>query len=401
MDGRTFSGWRAESETDAVRLAVVNRSAWHRSITDAVLVALEVGLPAELDTQRFQAVSPLPPINTARAAIRATRAQLGDATTLLQRAKRNARLADGDDVAADFIDEAKRCNTDVARLQRELDRLLTEEEEPGLDEVFESNAELFAFSMAALANAEDSSEAALRSNLRAVFSDERWWIDGEVLHWELYVELPHDQGTVRLGRIHGEVACRPYRRRTTTNRQRTARTTRAQLVELGLGEQAARSAVACTNPVLTEVLTTHLTDSELPQGVDADWAAHVIEVYTDIGFDWSNDKWRLPDDVRQAALNIFVAASHPLSRSEVLAAGIGENQLRYLSRMTNAPSGDPILRRVGGRRTAPYALLECPHCGGTAAHSVVTPETRPGVLCPTCWRTPEPDSPVFPDWYRS
>ncbi len=46
-----------------------------------------------------------------------------------------------------------------------------------------------------------------------------------------------------------------------------------------------------------------------------------------------------------------------------------------------------------------YGLLECPHCGGWASHSIVTPETRPGVLCPDCRRTPDLESPVFPEWY--
>lgn len=45
-------------------------------------------------------------------------------------------------------------------------------------------------------------------------------------------------------------------------------------------------------------------------------------------------------------------------------------------------------------------LLACPHCGGQVSHSIVTPETRPGVLCPDCWRTPHPASPVFLEWYR-
>ncbi len=400
-DDRVFTGWRPEAETDVVQLATVNRSDWHRSIANAVLTGVEEGLPSELDTQRFQSVGSLPPINVGRATIRAIRLQLADAKSSLERAKRNARLAEGDDIAATFIDDAKRYNADMVRLQRELDRLLTEEEERQLDETFESNGDLVAYAMAALASADDSDQAVLRNSLRSVLGSERWWIDGERLHWELFVELPHKHGTVTLGPVYGEVACRPYQQRSKINTRKSARATRKNLVTLGLGERAARSVVACSNPVLSDVLVAHLTNSEPPHGVDVDWAAHVIAVYTDAGFVWSNDKWQLPDDVRKTALDVFVSADNPLSRSEILAAGIGESQLRYLSRMTNAPSGDPILRRVGGGRNAPYALLECPHCGGTAAHSMVTPETRPGVLCPTCWRTPEPHSPVFPAWYRS
>ena len=400
-DDRVFTGWNAVSETDVIRLATVSRSAWHRSIADAVLKGVEEGLPAELDTQRFQAVGSLPPINAARATIRAIRLQLADATASLERAKRNARLAEGDDIAATFIDDAKRFNTDVMRLQRELERLLAEEEEPELDTTFESNAELVAYAIAALANADDSDAAVLRSSLRSVLSRERWRIDGEVLHWELFVELPHEQGTVVLGPVRGEVSCRPYRQRGKVNKRNSVRTTRKTLVAHGLSERAARSVAASTDPILSDVLVAHLTKRELPGDVDAEWAAHLIAVYTDADFEWSNDKWQLPDDVRKAALDAFISAGRPLSRSEVLAAGVSESQLRYLTRVTNAPSGDPILRRVGPQRGAPYALVDCPHCGGLAAHSVVTPETRPGILCTTCWRTPTPNSPIFPEWYRA
>jgi hypothetical protein len=90
-----------------------------------------------------------------------------------------------------------------------------------------------------------------------------------------------------------------------------------------------------------------------------------------------------------------------LTRADLIEAGLGANQIRYLSRKTKAPSGEPILRRVRSDDGAKYLPLGCPHCGGYATHSMVTPETRPGVLCPTCWRTPRSDSPVFPIWYRS
>jgi hypothetical protein len=145
----------------------------------------------------------------------------------------------------------------------------------------------------------------------------------------------------------------------------------------------------------------HLNNGELPDGVEPQWAAHVIATYTDENFVWSNGNWQLPDDERRAVLEVFKVAGHPLSRSEIVAAGVGENQLRYLSRMTDALSGDPTLRRIGSGRKALFAPLECHHCGGTATHSMVTPETRPGVLCPSCWRSPQADSPIFPEWYRS
>ena len=145
----------------------------------------------------------------------------------------------------------------------------------------------------------------------------------------------------------------------------------------------------------------HLAHEVISDDVDPDWATHVIAVYTDPNFEWSTDKWRLGDEVRRSALESIATAGRPLTRDELSARGITATQLRYLSRVTDAPSGEPILWRVSSKRNAPYALLDCPHCDGKASVSVVTPETRPGVLCPDCGRAPRPGSPVFPPWYRT
>jgi len=396
---RVFQGWHSDTENDVVKVATVSRKLWHTSIANAVLIAIEKGLPAELDRQRFQVTGPLPALNASRVAMRTVGQQLKDAIKSLERAKRNARLAEGDDVAADFIDDVKRFNADVIRLQLELDRLEANQIESEISQTFESNAELVAFAIAALANAEDSTDAVLRNSLRAVISDENWRIEEEMLEWELFVELPHDHGTVKLGPVTGKVPCKLTRSRPPAKRAKSAAATRDELMELGLGERAARCAAACANPTLVGVLFAHLSSRDLPDDVEPDWATHVIEVYTDAEFEWSPDKWRLPNEIRRKALSALNEAGRPLTGGEFHSKGITANQLRHLSRITDAPSGDPILRRVSSQRNAPFTLLDCPHCGESAAWSVVTPETRPGVLCAACRRTPVLGSPKFPDWY--
>ena len=190
------------------------------------------------------------------------------------------------------------------------------------------------------------------------------------------------------------------RRLAPANGRNWRRRIRPELEAAGLGERAARSAAACTNTELTSVLLAHLRGEPIPTSVDPAWARHVVAVYTDPTFHWNRDRWRLNDDLRRAVLGALDAAGGELSDAALQACGFAHTQLRYLGRRVNAPSGDRVIATSGRARNRMHALLECPHCGGRASHSIVTPESRPGVLCGSCWRTPDPNSPVFPDWYR-
>lgn len=400
LHDRRFDGWKAESADGIERLGKVRRVELHRSIADGVVAAVRRGLPADLNAQRFQALGPLPRLDAQRARARAVRRQLDDAEAGLARARRNAALAEQDEAAALFIEDVKTYLADRTRLTAELDTLEQGIAEPEIGEEFESCTELVAHAIAALGTAGNSSPISLRDALRTIVHNERWRIEGDDAHWELWIELPHPDGTVTLGPIRGTIPNLLPRRRATVKRRQPA-TSVAEFVELGLPESAARAAVACPDETLIGVLSAHLGCQDLPETVDPDWARHVVDIYTDPEFRWNQGHWRLADDARRSGLSIVSAAGGRLDRRSILRAGLSENQLRYLTRVTNAPSGAPILRRLDLKRNATFGLLECPHCGGHADHSVVTPETRPGVLCSACWRAPTPNSPVFPAMYRS
>lgn len=403
LEERPFTGWKSEVTDDSECVGWVSRSEWHRSIADRVLAAIEAGLPAELDADHFQAFGSLPPLDGRRARLRAVRRQLDDAIVNLGRAQRNARLAADDESAALFVADVKRYHSEKTRLEQELATAETELDFPGLEETFETNAELFAHALAALASTELQADSSLREALRTVISGERWWLEGDTIGWELNVELPHSQGTVLLGPVRGHLTNRLPPQDRTNKMPRSKLVTVEGLVELGLGKRAAQSAAACPHPDLTNTLRAHLAGDPYPAGVDPIWADHVVDVYTDHGFRWNLGHWRLADDLRRRALQVVTDAGGRLSRHEIFQAGIKPEQLRYLSRQTHAPSGEPILQRVGKKNgdNTIYGPLPCPHCTGTATHSIVTPETAPGVLCPACWRAPRPDSPTFPDWYRT
>lgn len=398
---RPFIGWQPENAaaSDVEVLGRVDRVLWHRSLAEGILTAVESGLPARLDAQRFQPLEGAIPLNPLRADLRARRRELTEVEGAASRALRNARLAEDEELARDFVNEASRHRHEATRLREEIERLEAADEAPSLGETFTSNTEMAAHAIAALADSGVREDATLRRSLRAIISQERWHLDDHTLSWELFVELPHEHGTVVLGPVTGSVEARPARRRAST-RRRPSTALRRALIEAGLSERAARSVAACPHSELSSTLLSHLKGLPLGPETDPVWAQHVIAVYCDPDFSWSADKWRLPDETRKPALEALRKRDADLSMSEMLSAGVTESQLRYLRKRTNAPSGDPILVRSGRGDTARYAAIRCPHCGGRALHSVVTPETRPGVMCTTCWRLPVPDSPLFPTWYR-
>ena len=401
LEGRRFKGWTAEVPDDSERLALVGRSDLHRCIADALVEALGSGLPAELGQGRFQAFGALPPLDGRRSRARALRSQLAEATEKLERARRNARLAGDDDAAMLFVEDTKRYHAEKARLENELEAAEAELNRDELGQSFETNAELFAHALAALAGTDQSAPVAVRDALRTVVSGERWWLEGSELCWELYVELPHPLGTVLLGPVRGRTAARLVPRGGPATPPRSKRTRTRDLVELGLGRRAALSATACPHPDLVGTLRAHLAGEAYPAGVDHAWGDFVVSVYCDPGFSWDRGQWRLEDQVRRQVLGLLSAGGGQLGLGELVRAGLKPEQLRYLYRQTNAPSGEPVIERVGrpaGDATV-YSVLACPHCGGMADRSVLTPETRPGVLCPTCRRAPRPGSPVYPEWY--
>lgn len=398
---RRFDGWGSDADVDVESVARVNRVDLHGSIAATVIDAIASGLPTALDANRFQPIGNLPRLDPHRAKIRSTRRQLDEANDNLRRALRNAKLTDDDESAAYFINDVKHFDAEVRRLEAELTTLATEVDEPELDITFETNAALVAHAIAALANASDSETAKLRDALRTVISDESWTvIDGE-LRWRLTIDLPHEQGTVALGPIEGRVPVKPSRAPQGQGRLRVRKKAREGLTEIGLPEAASRSIAACPAVELATAIVASVRGSGLPAGLDDEWATHVTSVYSDPDFHWNAGQWRLPDNVRQPALDVLRQAGGSLDRAGMVQAGITSSQLRHLTRDTNAPSGQPIIEVSGRGDSAVYRLITCPHCGGHADHSIVTPETRPGVLCSTCWRAPVLDSPVFPGFYRS
>ena len=399
-DERAFAGWRCDQDTE--RVLTVARTTLHTAMAKAAIEGVKNGLPGHLDAGRFLSIGPLPPLDPHKARIRAVRRQLEEATSALERSKRNAALAGDDEAAALFVADTKRHFAERARLAHELEELEARLDDPVLGATFESYADLVAHAMAALLHAGDSGPRELRDALRAVITNERLWAEGKVTHFEFYLELPHAEGTVVLGPLRGEVdnLARGGAVAEHWARRRVHTAIRAELIALGLGERAASCLAACPDDRLVAVVRAHLETQPVPEGIDPRFAAHAAAVYTDPRFSWNRGHWRLADHGRQAVLDALREGGGTLTLHELKARGITVNQLKYLRSETSAPSGQPIVRLLRRGPDPLYGLIPCPNCGGFASRSVVTPETRPGVVCPVCWRTPEEDSPELPGWYR-
>jgi hypothetical protein len=402
-DHRTHAGWVSENGQDAERVGVINRQELHRSITQAVIAAVRAGLPVALDAGRYKSFADLPALDPKRARIRALRHQAAQALEKFHRAKRNASLANNPDIAAGFVEDAERAHSERERLERELSHLEATVADPELGDHFESTATMVAAALACLHNAADTGPRELTEALRTIISGERFTVCDEGIAWSLFIELPHEEGTVRLGPITGRVASGPSQQRKTagglTRRQRASQV--RALTDAGLDEPAALAAVRCPHPSLAAVLQSHLDGGDLPADVDEAWAHHVIGVYTGPRFRWERGKWAQTYPMRQVVLDAVMAAGGTATTKQLAGRGVKLEQVRYLTRHLDTPTGHPILTAQGQGQSRRYSVLRCPHCGGHASLSCVTPETRPGVLCPACRRTPTPDSPVFPEWYAT
>lgn len=210
---RQFTGWAGDHSDEQEVVAVIRRSELHTSLAQGIIDAIKDGLPVELDAYRFVPTGLLPPLSGDHARLRKLEEQIADVERALSRARRNAGSVDDDDVAQLFLEDIKRHSARKRQLTAELSKLAEQQKTPQLAEVFESNADLAAHALAALAQGGGVVPVSVRDALRTVISAERMNVDAKTVTWECHIELPHPQGTVILGPIRGQV---PNRRRQRT-----------------------------------------------------------------------------------------------------------------------------------------------------------------------------------------
>ena len=178
---------------------------------------------------------------------------------------------------------------------------------------------------------------------------------------------------------------------------------------------AARSAILlCPIVGVRRAVLAPLFDLDLDHGLNEDFAAEIVRVYTSEGFNWASG-WCPGGMVLRRAVIAFIQtyATTPdlgLDRAQI-EQSFGLNPAQVYD-MLNHNSGKqtprpPLLEDIGGwyqrartrRQPHPMGIKRCPHCGTrTLTHALTVPEVPGGILCSQCQRTPS-STIVYPDGY--
>lgn len=176
-----------------------------------------------------------------------------------------------------------------------------------------------------------------------------------------------------------------------------------------MDERNARVLSLCPLPEVAAVVLHSLDLGELPTSLDERYVHRVRTAYLGDRMAWRSAKWYVNCWHRQRVIDHLVEYG-PQTAAEISEAmrsfGFHDQQVLQITQdrgnavpwpppvaPTAAYSGNP-------RQPRKFRLRECPHCNGMASIAVRVPELKFGVLCPDCMRTPEADSPVYPDAYR-
>lgn len=400
---RTHKGWAVPTE-QTEHVATIHRRDLHQSIAHGIIATIEQGVPVDLDPTRFQPTGPLPPVNPNQARLHSLQGQHREIQRQIQNNLRNAELADDPQTARIFVDRIKTLQTQARHLQNQITQLEHQHQQPQLETTFTTPAAFAAAALAALTTTPTSGPRQLRTALRTIIHNETitYHPDRRQATWTLNLELPHKNGTIIIGPITGTVPAKPPRGsnpESAAMRRRRRRELAQTLTRLGLPAGNARIVAACPHPQLAETLTARLTGRPHPPDVDPAWADHITRIYTNPNPRWEPAKWNIGRPSRQHILDLLTQHGGTATVTQLTQCGITPDQLRYLYRTYPTPAGQPILTTQGRGPNRTISLLSCPHCGGWANQSVLTPETQPGVLCPNCRKTPHPDSPTYPGWY--
>ncbi len=206
-DDQRYRGWRHRPEDRPQRVATIPRVVLHQSIGESIVRAIEEGVPAYLDTQRFVATGGLPRLSAATARLRALRAELADLVKQVPAAVRNAELARDVEDAGIFVQRVVELESRKRDIEGEIERLEREQASRELGPQFESVGDMVVKAVSGLLLQSDRINLERRQALRTVVSGERMVLDPatRTVRWSLFLELPHAEGTVVVGPISGEV----------------------------------------------------------------------------------------------------------------------------------------------------------------------------------------------------
>lgn len=384
------AGWfDSHHSISGEHLASIRASELHESIAHTAAHTFSDGVPVEL-TETPIWVEGARTLTLGGSAHReaATRRRLEEAEASAKRARRNANLADDDDLADAFIAEARDFTDEARRLRSDLDELQAHTDQPALGDEFESNAGFIVGVLAKLAHVEGALDSETRQALKWLIQDARLQPCEEGVRWSVKIMLPTPDGAALAGPVEGIVP----------NRKKNLKP--SPISVLGLNTRA-NSVLSVAPPGIVEAIRVGDPAS--------DWARHVRSVYQSDDFAWKAGMWQLPDQGRQRLVDEVAAAGGRIPIHRLRDTGIPSRHIQRYSRAEDFLNGAPVATRHGPWGKGPtregeqreVGLVDCPHCPGNATTVIIVPEVPTNLLCPDCRRMPIEDSPQFPEWYIS
>lgn len=281
--------------------------------------------------------------------------------------------------------------------------------------------------------------AQVLQNFRGSVSADGFWID-----WSIEAHVPGEVGTLVLGPITGRLrnrvsgttrkstdAIQPERddvildallqRGIPMRDLQDANATHGANMRLRLRERL-ESRYGLTRRTSTSVLTCVVPETraalwalirgEPVETVTPEFADHLRQVYLVDGVKARG--WWTPNPTQNNIRPVLLAQGGSItscrSRDAFQAAGIpdhwpGHNcapvsKTPYLLRTDRPNAARPSDCTTPRCAHSTWSFLPCPHCPGAASLSVRVPEVESQVICPDCMRSPDPNSPRYPDAYR-
>lgn len=432
---RSQVGWGRKPHMDGEEVARVRASDLHRHVAESIAQALEDGIDGQRIEMSLEHL-PLPasiinePAQRAATLLRnidSLNRQLANFTAAIAHASeertRNVLTERVDTISRDLTE----LETDLKRAQH-----TAATTEPDSQQTTSLVFEAIGY----LAEVKDRAAWQLERALQLIMPDfQIVQTTADTITWQSHVDLPTAGATLRIGPIVATVPAYTRKARTPVAAREHELLANFMTSNLTITELAAADGRKSTE-VYERVLHTalkrygyptqartlilnryiptsalqalwrHHNDVEDPTDQDPAWEKKIVATYT-------NNPGPFPSPtglantttIRQTICDYLIAHGGTAPQQDILTdlADAGVTPTRLQAATTTRKSSEPT--RTDRARTAELrpdgtiGIVPCPHCNGHASFVSLLPETPQGLICPTCRRTPDPDSPIYPPDY--
>lgn len=435
---RKWPGWGRHGQMHGQELLRVRAADLHEAVAHAMLAAMQQGVGGEILDMSVP-WSPLPPEVANQASAQAIGLRR-DIAAVVERVE-NLTTAIGQAADLDTIKRltaaADRASSELRELTDQLARVQARDETANLQSA-QTASRIFS-AVGFLGSVENRADRQLSTALDVILPDFHIiQTPTGAFRWETHLQLPIAQGTLRLGPIGGAVPTfrgrrgggRPptaitegdrllaeflaskvsiqdlNRAHNRKSEPHTLRVLHHALMRLGLPRQARLLIISRAVPgSAAQTLWRTARGEQQPGHLDPDWTKLVIDTYTGDRPLTSLASLRNTTAMRQAICDYLKEHSGKAQASDILrdlqAIGLTRGRLDLATTKNRTWNGLKQSQPPTAQRNpdGTIELITCPHCGGFADLVSLLPETPTGLLCRECRRTPDPESPIYPQDY--